>query len=115
MYGNTRCSTRHTGTRRAQQRTQPYRVGKAQDHIAIYRVWRTMFATLTDEQKCTLADLVTEHAGVQRDFARFCDYLLLLFDEAPGFETLEPSRALLRELWRTHCARSATRAPLHSV
>ncbi len=65
-----------------------------------------MFATLTDEQKHTLADLVTEHTGVQQNFATFCDYLLLLFEEVPGFETIEPSRRLLREIWRIHRARS---------
>lgn len=60
---------------------------------------------LTTEQQSALADLVIEHAGSQPDFATFCDCVLLLFEDIPGFETQAPDPALLRELWRRHCAR----------
>lgn len=63
----------------------------------------TMPTVLTIEQKSSLAELVTEHAGLKCDFSDFCDYLLLLFEDIPGFETARPGRALLREIWDLYC------------
>lgn len=62
----------------------------------------TMPASLTSEQKCSLAELVAEHAGTRCSFSSFSDYLLLLLEDIPGFETATPGRALLREIWELY-------------
>jgi 2-dehydro-3-deoxyphosphogluconate aldolase/(4S)-4-hydroxy-2-oxoglutarate aldolase len=67
----------------------------------------TMPAALTLEQKRSLAELVAEHAGMKSSFLDFCDYLLLLFEDLPGFETATPGHALLREIWDLYCGQTA--------
>jgi hypothetical protein len=70
-----------------------------------------MFATLTVEQKCSLADSVTEQSGTQVDFASFCESVLQNLEEISGFETVEPSQAQLREIWLIHRERSTSGSP----
>ncbi|MFM0149865.1 hypothetical protein [Paraburkholderia sp. RL18-085-BIA-A] len=58
-----------------------------------------MRTPLTNHQKRTLALIVSQQAGSQTDFAKFCDYILLLFEDIPGFKNVVPERKTLREIW----------------
>jgi hypothetical protein len=57
---------------------------------------------LTNQQKQELALIVSQQAGSRKDFAKFCDYLLLLFEDIPGFENVVPERKTLREIWEIY-------------
>jgi hypothetical protein len=56
-------------------------------------------APLPSEHKCDLAKIVAELAGTNADFGTFCECLLSLFEDIPGFETTGPGDALLHDIW----------------
>ncbi len=58
-----------------------------------------MLADISYEQKCNLAEIIAEQAGANADFETFCDRLLGLCEDIPGFETVAPGEALTRDIW----------------
>ncbi|MFM0148837.1 hypothetical protein [Paraburkholderia sp. RL18-085-BIA-A] len=58
-----------------------------------------MLSTLSSEQKCNLAKIIVQQAGANADFETFCDCLLGLCEDIPGFETVAPGEALTRDIW----------------
>lgn len=58
-----------------------------------------MLPTLSSEQKCNLAKIIAQQAGANADFETFCDCLLGLCEDIPGFETAAPGEALMRDIW----------------
>jgi hypothetical protein len=58
-----------------------------------------VLAPLSAEQKCNLAEIVAQKTGTNADFETFCDCLLGLFEDIPGFETSTAAEVLLDEIW----------------
>jgi hypothetical protein len=58
-----------------------------------------VLADISYEQKCNLAEIIAEQEGGNADFETFCDCLLGLFEDIPGFESAPPGEALTREIW----------------
>jgi hypothetical protein len=58
-----------------------------------------VLSTLSSEQQCNLAKIIAQQAGANADFETFCDCLLRLCEDIPGFETVAPGEALTHEIW----------------
>jgi hypothetical protein len=69
-----------------------------------------VLAPLSPEQKCNLAEIVAQQTGTNADFETFCDCLLGLFEDIPGFETSAAAEVLLGEIWIIYRERITVRA-----
>lgn len=60
--------------------------------------------TLTAEQQSSLIEIINDEFGSCLEFDDFCDVLLGLFEDVPGFETISQSQAnrLVKLIWRNY-------------
>jgi hypothetical protein len=59
----------------------------------------SVLSTLSSEQKCNIAQIIAQQAGANADFETFCECLLGLCEDIPGFETAAPGEALTCDIW----------------
>jgi hypothetical protein len=50
-------------------------------------------------QKKALTEILNENYDPILEFKSFCELLLVLFEDIPGFETAGPTHALMTEIW----------------
>lgn len=58
---------------------------------------------LSADQELALAEIVSEHFGVNLSCAEFIDRLHLLCEDIAGFETGELAGEMVQRIWGTYC------------
>jgi len=65
----------------------------------------TRFSVLSPDQEQVLAEIVSEHFGVNLSRAEFIDRLELLVEDIAGFETGELAEEMIQPIWSAYIQR----------